>query len=48
MRILSDWFAVAVPNWTIQLAGTVLLLLPVALRRDLWPTVASADCFSAR
>jgi len=36
MRILSDWFAIAVPNWTIQLAGTVLLLLPVALRRDLW------------
>jgi hypothetical protein len=36
MRILSDWFGSAAPNWTIQLAGTLLLLLPVALRRDLW------------
>ena len=36
MRILSDWFGSAAPNWTIQLAGTILLLLPVALRRDLW------------
>jgi hypothetical protein len=36
MRILSDWFGSAAPNWTIQLAGTLLLLLPVAPRRDLW------------
>ena len=36
MRILSDWFGSTVPNWAIQLAGTLLLLLPVALRRDLW------------
>ena len=36
MRILSDWFGSAAPNWTIQLAGTLLLLLPVALRRDQW------------
>jgi len=36
MRILSDWFGIAVPNWAIQLAGTLLLLLPVALRRDRW------------
>jgi hypothetical protein len=36
MRILSDWFDSAAPNWTIQLAGALLLLLPVALRPDLW------------
>jgi hypothetical protein len=36
MRILSDWFGSPAPNWTIQLAGTLLLLLPVALRRDQW------------
>jgi hypothetical protein len=36
MRILSDWFGSAAPNWTIQLAGALLLLLPVALRRDAW------------
>jgi hypothetical protein len=36
MRILSDWFGSAAPNWTIQLTGALLLLLPVALRRDLW------------
>ncbi len=36
MRILSDWFGSAAPNWTIQLTGALLLLLPVSLRRDLW------------
>ena len=36
MRILSDWFGSAAPNWTIQLAGALLLLVPVALRRDAW------------
>jgi len=36
MRILSDWFGSTAPNWTIQLAGTLVLLAPVALRRDQW------------
>jgi hypothetical protein len=36
MRILSDWFGFAGPNWTIQLAGTMLLLLPLAALRALW------------
>jgi hypothetical protein len=34
MRILSDWFGLAAPNWTIQLAGTLLLLAPLAARRS--------------
>ena len=36
MRILSDWFGVVVPNWTIQLGGILVLLLPVAVRWGQW------------
>ena len=36
MRILSDWFAIALPNWAIQLAGILVLLLPVAVRWGQW------------
>ncbi len=32
MRILSDWFGIAAPGWTIQLGGTLLLLAPLAVR----------------
>lgn len=36
MRILTDWFGVHVPNWTVQLAGILLLLAPVVARRSIW------------
>ena len=36
MGMLHDWFRIGWPNWTIQLAGTVVLLLPLIVRRDRW------------
>ncbi len=33
---LRLWFGLAWPNWPVQLAGTVLLLLPLALGRKRW------------
>jgi len=36
MELLHRITGVAVPNWPIQLVGTVALLAPLALRRDRW------------
>ena len=36
MQLLRHWTGPAWPNWPVQLAGTLLLLLPLALRRDRW------------
>ncbi|HYT04167.1 MAG TPA: glycosyltransferase family 87 protein [Gemmatimonadales bacterium] len=36
MQLLRQWTGVDWPNWPVQLAGTVLLLLPLALCRDRW------------
>lgn len=36
MRQLRDWWDIDWPNWTIQLAGTAIFLLPLALRRERW------------
>lgn len=36
MQLMHHWIGVDWPNWPVQLTGTVLLLLPVALRRDRW------------
>jgi hypothetical protein len=36
MELVHRWGNTAWPNWPVQLAGTVALLLPVALRRDRW------------
>lgn len=36
MRILTDWFGLAAPNWTVQLGGMVLLLAPLAVRPARW------------
>lgn len=36
MALISHITGGAFPNWPIQLAGVVLLLLPLALRRDRW------------
>jgi hypothetical protein len=36
MELLHLWLGVSIPNWPVQLVGTVLLLLPLAVRyRDL-------------
>lgn len=32
MRILADWFGLTFPNWTVQLAGTLVLLAPLCAR----------------
>jgi hypothetical protein len=37
MDLLHQWFRLDWPNWPVQLAGTGLLLFPVAWRRDRWP-----------
>jgi hypothetical protein len=37
MQLLRHWTGPAWPNWPVQLAGTLVLLLPLALRRDRWP-----------
>jgi Glycosyltransferase family 87 len=36
MQLLRHWTGPAWPNWPVQLAGTLVLLLPLALRRDRW------------
>ena len=36
MSMLRNAFGVAMPNWPFQVAGTMLLLLPVALNRGRW------------
>jgi hypothetical protein len=36
MQLLHQWAGVTWPNWPVQLAGTALLLLPLALGRDRW------------
>src|SRR5260370_39748593 len=37
MQLLRHWTGPAWPDWPVQLAGTFVLLLPLALRRDRWP-----------
>ncbi|MEP6989981.1 MAG: glycosyltransferase family 87 protein [bacterium] len=39
MQLLYNWTGIALPNWPIQLAGTLALLAPLALRRDRWDDV---------
>ena len=36
MELLHRWFGLSWPNWPVQLAGVVLLLLPLAARRERW------------
>jgi hypothetical protein len=36
MEQFRMWFGVHWPNWPVQLAGTVVLLLPIAVRRREW------------
>jgi hypothetical protein len=36
MELLHRWTSTDWPNWPIQLAGTLALLAPLALRRDRW------------
>jgi len=36
MHYVHAWFGVDWPNWPLQVAGTALLLLPLALRADRW------------
>ena len=36
MELVHRWTGSALPNWPIQLAGTLLLVAPLALRRDRW------------
>ncbi len=36
MQLLHEWTGIALPNWPIQLVGTLALLAPLALRRDRW------------
>jgi hypothetical protein len=36
MELLHRWLGVSWPNWPVQLVGTLLLLAPLALRRDRW------------
>ena len=36
MQLLHQWTGAGWPNWPLQLAGTALLLAPVAIRRDRW------------
>lgn len=36
MELLHRWFGMDWPNWPVQLAGTLLLLAPLLLRRDRW------------
>jgi len=37
MGILATWLRVSWPNWPVQVAGTLTLLAPLALRRARWP-----------
>ena len=36
MELVHRWTGLAVPNWPIQLAGTIALLAPLAVRRNRW------------
>ncbi|HYL21935.1 MAG TPA: glycosyltransferase family 87 protein [Gemmatimonadales bacterium] len=36
MQLMRHWTGPRWPNWPVQLAGTVVLVLPLALRRDRW------------
>jgi hypothetical protein len=36
MELIHRWLGTEWPNWPVQLAGTMLLLAPLALRRDRW------------
>jgi hypothetical protein len=36
MELLHRWAGATWPNWPVQLAGTLLLLAPLALRRERW------------
>jgi hypothetical protein len=36
MHYAHAWFGMDWPNWPLQIAGTALLLVPLALRRDRW------------
>jgi hypothetical protein len=36
MELLHRWLGTDWPNWPVQLAGTLILLAPLALRRDRW------------
>jgi hypothetical protein len=36
MRQLRDWAGIEWPNWVLQLLGTGVFLLPLALRRERW------------
>lgn len=40
MGMLSTWFGVTWPNWPVQLAGTLALLAPLAVRWRHWPEAA--------
>jgi glycosyl transferase family 87 len=39
MHYTHAWFGVDWPNWPLQIAGTALLLVPLALRRDRWDSL---------
>jgi len=36
MNYLSLWLRLDWPNWSVQLGGLIMLLLPLAIRRDRW------------
>jgi hypothetical protein len=36
MELLHRWLGADWPNWPVQLVGTLILLAPLALRRDRW------------
>ncbi len=36
MELVYRWTGTSIPNWPVQLAGTLLLLAPLALRRERW------------
>lgn len=40
MLILADWFGLSLPNWTVQLGGTLVLLAPLVARRLSWREAA--------
>jgi uncharacterized membrane protein len=36
MELFYRWTAIVIPNWTLQVAGTLVLLAPLAMRRNRW------------
>jgi hypothetical protein len=40
MHELRAWMSVSWPNWPLQLAGTVILVMPLLLQRDQWQSDA--------